>query len=361
MGVLLAVKGAWWIFKFILRRREEFLKSRKRGIVVVVTGGTSGLGLAIVQAVCMRLAKIETQGKHTVIMTSRSCEKGLLALEVVRHPTVRVGFHQLDLIEEDSIRVFSEGVKERFGEIDILINNAGVAPETTSLATKGEARKVLDVNFYGTKAAVTALMPLMANGGRVVTVASGLAELAIRWMSGETYKKLFSLASTEKDVEAVVKRFAEELEGAAAGSDQLHAALAYPSRVLTVRLALHSFHLALHQAARIALTQSLGSKANETSSNPPRLLTFCAFSPGWCRTPSGGSRAPFSALDGAEEALFATFDAKDDDVQGSFIIGRKPARFGCRLSCANSQPKESFAAVDARKLSPEKILPAIPS
>ncbi|KAL8453550.1 hypothetical protein Emag_001769 [Eimeria magna] len=85
-------------------------------------------------------------------MTSRSSEKGLLALEVVRHPTVRVGFHQLDLVEEDSIRAFSEDMKEQFGEIDILINNAGVSPETTSLATKGEARKVLDVNFHGTKA-----------------------------------------------------------------------------------------------------------------------------------------------------------------------------------------------------------------
>ncbi|KAL8431733.1 hypothetical protein ACSSS7_005059 [Eimeria intestinalis] len=248
-------------------------------------------------------------------MTSRSCEKGLLALEAVRHPTVRVGFHQLDLVEEDSIRAFSEGMKERFGEIDILINNAGVAPETRSLATKGEARKVLDVNFYGTKAAVTALMPLMANGGRVVTVASGLAELAIRWMSDETYNKLFSLASTEKDVEAVVKHFAEELEGSASGSDQLHAALAYP----------------FSQAS-------------------------------WCRTPSGGPRAPFSALDGAEEALFATFDAKDADVQGSFIIGRKPARFGLRHSCADLQPTtESFAAVEAPNISPVKLPLAVPS
>ncbi|KAL8446198.1 hypothetical protein Emed_005153 [Eimeria media] len=358
MGILIAAKGAWWILKFILRRREEYLKARKRGIVVVVTGGTSGLGLAIVQAVCMRLAKIETQGKHVVIMTSRSSEKGLLALELVRHPTVSVGFHQLDLVEEDSIRAFSEGMKDRFGEIDILINNAGVAPETTSLATKGEAKKVLDVNFYGTKAAVTALMPLMANGGRVVTVASGLAELAIRWMNDETYTKLFSLASTEKDVEAVVKHFAEELEDAAPGNDQLHAALAYPFS--QARRFLSSPPLF---AARIALTQALGSKTQEAASNPPRILTFCAFSPGWCRTPSGGSRAPFSAFDGAEEALFATFDAKDVDVQGSFIIGRKPARFGLRHSCTKfHQPtEEHFVAVQANNFLTEKLLAAIPS
>ena len=46
--------------------------------------------------------------------------------------------------------------------------------------------------------ATLALMPLMAPGGRVVIVASSLAELAIRWMNEEAFTKLFSAASTEK-------------------------------------------------------------------------------------------------------------------------------------------------------------------
>lgn len=41
------------------------------------------------------------------------------------------------------------------------------------------------------------LLPLMAPGGRIIVAASGLAELAIRWMNNETFTKLFSETSTE--------------------------------------------------------------------------------------------------------------------------------------------------------------------
>ena len=63
---------------------------------------------------------------------------------------------------------------------------------------------------------------------------------------------------------------------------------------------------------------------------------------GWCRTLPGRNRAPFSAAEGAAEAVFAAFDANPEEVQGSFIVGRKPGKFGDEIASAhvdNALPK----------------------
>lgn len=47
------------------------------------------------------------------------------SLELLRHPTVRVGYHQLDASNKESLMAFCQHFKEQFESIDILINNAG--------------------------------------------------------------------------------------------------------------------------------------------------------------------------------------------------------------------------------------------
>lgn len=79
MGFFISAKWAWWAFKFVLRRREELERANRRGIVVVVTGGASGLGLATIRAICSRLEQIEAREKHSVILTSTSQPKGLVS------------------------------------------------------------------------------------------------------------------------------------------------------------------------------------------------------------------------------------------------------------------------------------------
>lgn len=79
MGFISSAQGFWWAFKLLLRRREELLRARKRGFVVVITGGTGGIGFATVRAMCSRLSQIEARETHTVILTSRSYSKGLVS------------------------------------------------------------------------------------------------------------------------------------------------------------------------------------------------------------------------------------------------------------------------------------------
>lgn len=316
MAFLLNANWSWQAAKFLFERHQEMSRVRKQGIVVVVTGATGGLGLATVKALCQRLSQIPSHQSHSVILTSRNDSKGRWAVKHVRHPTVQVGFHQLEPSDANSIATFRDDLSAKFGQIDVLINNASILPLATEFDERIEAKQVMAVNYYATKAVIAALMPLMAPGGRVVTAASSLAELAIRWMNDETYTKMFSVASTEKDIDSAVESFVKEISAVNKKPNRFSNVLVHP----------------FAQAARIAITQHLGDKAQSGSRGAPKDVILCTFSPGWCRTLSGGPRAPFSAMQGAEEAVYAALDAKAEEIQGCFLVARKPSRFGDAIS-----------------------------
>ncbi|CDJ27510.1 Carbonyl reductase 1, related [Eimeria mitis] len=320
MAFLFSAKWAWVALRFILRRREELRNIRKKGFVVVVIGCTSGLGMAIVLAVCDRLSKIQSHGAHTVIITAKTEEEGVLLLERLRHPTVRVGFHQLDASNSNSLTAFSQNLKEKFEHIDILMNCTSMLPSAAELSWHGNTLRIMSADYYEAKLIIQALMPLMALGGRVVIGASSLAELAITWMNEEAFAKLFSPDSTEKDLDEIADGFMQEMQEESTDGKRVYDAMAYP----------------FVQATRIALAHCLGNQLNQSSKDPRKRITVCSFSLGWCRSTSERDRAPFSALDGAEEAVFAAFDASPGEIQGAFLIGRKAAKFG-----------EVFAAINA--------------
>lgn len=79
MAFFLSAKWAWVALQFVLKRREELQKMRKRGIVVVIIGGTTGLDMAIVHSVCSRLTQIETYGVHSVIITTKNETEGVVS------------------------------------------------------------------------------------------------------------------------------------------------------------------------------------------------------------------------------------------------------------------------------------------
>lgn len=117
--------------------------------VAIVTGGTSGIGLAAVKALR---------------------EQGCTVYALSRHGDV-----VCDVSEEQSARAAVQAVQEKEGRIDVLVNCAGFgisgAAELTPLET---AKKQLDVNLFGTANMVNAVIPAMRRqgGGRIVNVGS---------------------------------------------------------------------------------------------------------------------------------------------------------------------------------------------
>ena len=117
--------------------------------VAIVTGGTSGIGLAAVRALR---------------------EKGCTVYALSRHGEI-----PCDVSDEASVRAAVQTVLDREGHIDILVNCAGFgisgAAELTSLEA---AKKQLDVNLFGTANMVNAVIPAMRQqgAGRIVNTGS---------------------------------------------------------------------------------------------------------------------------------------------------------------------------------------------
>ncbi|MBR4098942.1 MAG: SDR family oxidoreductase [Clostridium sp.] len=117
--------------------------------VVIVTGGTSGIGLAAVKALR---------------------ERGCTVYALSRHGDI-----PCDVADEQSARAAVEQVLEKEGRIDILVNCAGFgisgAAELTPLDM---AKRQLDVNLFGTAHMVNAVIPAMRRqgGGRIVNTGS---------------------------------------------------------------------------------------------------------------------------------------------------------------------------------------------
>jgi short-subunit dehydrogenase len=109
--------------------------------VIAITGGTDGIGKALIEALINRGAKIATCG--------RSQDK-LYRLQV-QYSNQLIHAISADVSNEQDCKRFIDSTIQTFGGIDILINNAGISMRAlvsdTDLST---IKKVMDVNFWGT-------------------------------------------------------------------------------------------------------------------------------------------------------------------------------------------------------------------
>jgi NAD(P)-dependent dehydrogenase (short-subunit alcohol dehydrogenase family) len=136
-----------------------------KGRTAIVTGASRGIGLAISE----RLAGAGAN----VVLTARKQESAEEAAARVGHGSVGVGAHAAD---EDSARACVDLALERFGGVDILINNAGTNPAYGQLIDQDHARfnKIFDVNLWApllwTSLVVKSWMG--EHGGAIVNTAS---------------------------------------------------------------------------------------------------------------------------------------------------------------------------------------------
>lgn len=132
--------------------------------IVVITGGSEGIGKALVDAFLREGAKVAT--------CSRNYDK-LYSLQS-NYPGKPLMIYTADVSKEQDCQNFIESVIKSFGTIDILINNAGVSMR--SLVSEVEIdtiRKVMDINFWGTVCCTKFALPhILRNNGTIVGVSS---------------------------------------------------------------------------------------------------------------------------------------------------------------------------------------------
>jgi short-subunit dehydrogenase len=127
--------------------------------IVVVTGGTSGIG-KITSEKFLNLG-------DTVIILSKNANDGENNLTF-----------QCDVANLDKVKEIFEIIKNKFGRIDVLINSAGYGISGASeLLPYSELKNIFDVNVIGTINCVNCALPLMKNGAKIINISSVMAML----------------------------------------------------------------------------------------------------------------------------------------------------------------------------------------
>jgi short-subunit dehydrogenase len=134
----------------------------------VVTGGTSGIGLAIVEEFVKKGAKVYALARREAELPAGA------------------SFIPCDVTDEASVKSAVAEILSREGRIDVLVNNAGFgisgAVEFTELA---DAKRQFEVNFFGMVNMTKAVLPAMreAGGGRVINLSSVAAVTPIPYQT----------------------------------------------------------------------------------------------------------------------------------------------------------------------------------
>ena len=126
-----------------------------RGKVVVVTGASRGIGLAIAQALGDAGCRVALAARFRELKIQRKFG----------------GFAQsCDVRDERSVSAFFAAVKRRFGRVDLLVNNAGIAGPSrhVSQLSTGDWSEVIETNLTGMFLATRAALPLMKRGSSIV-------------------------------------------------------------------------------------------------------------------------------------------------------------------------------------------------
>ena len=132
--------------------------------VVVITGGTEGIGRALIEALIPLGAKISTCGRNHDKLYNLQLQYANVLLHAVT----------CDVSNEQDCKKFIESTIKTFGGIDILINNAGISMRALVKDADVEViRKVMSVNFYGAVYCTKfALQSITERQGSIVGISS---------------------------------------------------------------------------------------------------------------------------------------------------------------------------------------------
>ncbi len=157
------------------------MTEKENSRIALVTGGNRGIG----KEICRQLAG---KGLH-VILGSRSQSNGEAAAAELEAEGLPVEVLALDVSDADSIAQAVAQLKAKHGQIDVLVNNAGVFLDNQADNKQGSSSvfeietgvidETFTTNVYGPLRLIQAIAPLMqASGyGRIVNLSSGMGQL----------------------------------------------------------------------------------------------------------------------------------------------------------------------------------------
>ena len=244
---------------------------------ILVTGGNRGIGLEI----CRQLDALG----NTVIMGSRDYEKGM---EAAVNLSERVIVKQLDITDEQSIRLVFDFVQAEFGHLDVLINNAGINPSSRenkkSLLRK--AKGALEDHIPGIRKMAAKIVPALKNSG-IISKPGNVKDIPLAEVDNVMETNLYGAWR-------MIRLFLPLL-----GKSEHGRIINISSGMGALQdLAGDSAGYRLSKTALNALTIMLARELEHKG------ISVNAMCPGWVRTDMGGPNAPRDVSQGADTAVW---------------------------------------------------------
>jgi NAD(P)-dependent dehydrogenase (short-subunit alcohol dehydrogenase family) len=170
------------------------------GKVALVTGGSRGIGAATARA-------LADEGANVAISYSASVDKAEAVVRELKAKGVQAKAFKADQAKTAEVDQLVHDVAKHFGHLDILVNNAGIAvmgPIDDANGDTAAFERQNAINVDGVVTAIRAASKLMGEGGRIVTIGSGIATRA-------TFPGMADYAATKAAIVGYSKGAARDL------------------------------------------------------------------------------------------------------------------------------------------------------
>jgi NADP-dependent 3-hydroxy acid dehydrogenase YdfG len=135
--------------------------------IVLITGASSGIGAGIARELAGAGAK--------VMLGARRTDRLEELAEEIRSGGGTVAIRRLDVADRADVAAFADAAREKFGRVDVIVNNAGIMPLSPMASMKVEEwDRMVDVNIKGVLHGIAAVLPEMTErgSGHIINIAS---------------------------------------------------------------------------------------------------------------------------------------------------------------------------------------------
>jgi 3-oxoacyl-[acyl-carrier protein] reductase len=144
--------------------------STLNGKVALITGGSRGIGAAIAK-------RLAADGASVAITYAKDASAAAAVVKAIELSGRRAVAIQADAADTQAVKDAIEQAVATFGQLDVLVNNAGTAiPKPFEETTLEEMDRVIDINVRGALAATQAALKHMKSGGRIIMIGSSVGE-----------------------------------------------------------------------------------------------------------------------------------------------------------------------------------------
>lgn len=257
--------------------------------VAVVTGSNKGIGFITVRDLCQR-------GVGTVYLTARDVARGMEAVEKLKKEAIYPQFHQLDVTDRNSVKLFANHLKQKHGGLDILINNAGIMVKDLYKTTYDDARQVIDVNYRSLFIVQEFLFPILKDNARVVNISSDSGFIS-HIVNPYWVQRLIKKDIKSADVNAFVDWFLNSVK-----NDTLK------------REDFAEMELLAYNISKVALTALTRVQQNEIN----RGISINSLNPGYVQTEMNKNVGYMPIEESGEAPVYLALDV-DQSVKGKYF------------------------------------------